>query len=213
MDLNCGCPKPFSTHSGSGSALLENQDTLISILEALKANLSIPVTAKIRLLVPKDGASSIERTVALLKRIEATKVAAIGIHCRFAHEKPRNTGHLDLFDELIAPLSVPVIANGDLYSIEDTRKLKESTGTLASSFMFARGAQANVSIFRKEGLLDYREIMIEYLKLAVKYDMPYHNAKYSILKFDVPEPERIPFQTAITACKTLESLWYFVLTQ
>jgi len=52
VDLNCGCPKPFSTHSGMGAALLTNPDLLCAILTALRMDLppEISVSAKIRLL-------------------------------------------------------------------------------------------------------------------------------------------------------------------
>jgi tRNA-dihydrouridine synthase 2 len=89
VDLNCGCPKRFSVvggmaiHLTQGSALLENQQLLVSILETLTANMQIPVSCKIRLLDPKDGESSIDRTIKLLKKIELTKVSAIAIHCRY----------------------------------------------------------------------------------------------------------------------------------
>ena len=39
IELNCGCPKPFSTHAGMGAALLTNPDLLCSILSALRREL------------------------------------------------------------------------------------------------------------------------------------------------------------------------------
>lgn len=162
IDLNCGCPKRFSIHDGSGAALLENQDLLMSILKALveAVGSTIPVTCKIRLLPEKDGKSTIERTSDLLRKVESTGIKAVGIHCRFAHEKPREPGHWDVFDQLAQSLSIPVIANGDLYTLQDIEKLKSSSGSLISSWMFARGAQWNVSIFRKEGPLPVIQVMV-----------------------------------------------------
>jgi tRNA-dihydrouridine synthase 2 len=177
---------------------------LISILENLKNNLSIPVSCKIRLLDPKEGKSSNERTIELLKRIERTGVCAIGIHCRFTHERPRQPGHWDVFNTLIEPLSVPIIANGDIWNLHDLHKLKSTSGSLATAFMFARGAQANVSCFRKEGLLPIDQVMQEYLKLSQDYDMPWHNAKYTLMQMSYPEEERVAFQKRIIACKSFE---------
>jgi tRNA-dihydrouridine synthase 2 len=204
VDLNCGCPKRFSTHNGSGSALLENQDTLIAILEKLTNNLTIPVSCKIRLLDPQGSKSSTERTIELLKRIEQTGVCAIGIHCRFTHERPRQPGHWDVFNSLIEPLSVPIIANGDLWNLEEIHKLRTTTGSLASAFMIARGAQANVSCFRKDGMLPCHHVMVEYLYLSILYDMPWTNAKYTLMQMAYPEEERISFQKKIIACQSFE---------
>lgn len=76
--------------------------------------------------------------------------------------------------------------------------------------MFARGAQWNVSIFRPEGLLNVYEVMREYLKLAILYDMPYHNAKFTLLQMQLPEDDRIEFTGRIVSCRTLEQIWYLL---
>ena len=180
IDLNCGCPKPFSVHDGSGAALLETPDLLVSILEALIAALDVPVTCKIRLLPPKDGKTTLERTKDLLKRVEATGISAVAIHCRFPYEKPREPGHWDIFEELAQSVKIPVIANGDIYKYEDIGKLQQVAPSI-SSWMFARGAQWNVSCFRKHGQYPIVYIMKEYLKLAIKYQMPYSTIKYVLV--------------------------------
>ncbi|KAI8899582.1 hypothetical protein BC833DRAFT_647756 [Globomyces pollinis-pini] len=219
IDLNCGCPKKFSLHDGMGSALLETPDKLIAILEALVSNLRVPVSCKIRylhityirLLDPTESETSMERTIKLLKRIEATKVSAIGIHCRFTHERPRQPAHWDVFEKLASIVeSIPIIANGDLFSLEDIDRLKETHGKHVSSFMFARGAQANVSVFRKEGLLPCHTVMREFLKIAVEVDYTYNTVKYTLMQMEYPEEERIEFQKKIIACKNMHQLrWVY----
>lgn len=57
---------------------------------------------------------------------------------------------------MVSALSVPVVANGDIFNREDLAKLREMSG--ASSFMIARGAIHNPSIFRKEGMLPASEV-------------------------------------------------------
>jgi tRNA-dihydrouridine synthase 2 len=155
---------------------------------------------------PKDNKTSNERTLDLLKRIESTGVNAIGIHCRFTHERPRQPGHWEVFDELIQELKVPIIANGDVWNLQDLQKLKNSTGSLATAYMIARGAQANVSCFRKEGELPCHEVMIEYVKLAMLYDMPYPNCKYTLMQMAYPEEERVEFQKKIVACRSYDQI-------
>ncbi|KAJ3321772.1 hypothetical protein HDV06_003921 [Boothiomyces sp. JEL0866] len=214
VDLNCGCPKKFSLHSGMGANLLRTPDKLCAILEALVANLSIPVTCKIRLLDPTADQTTEERTIELLKKIEKTNVKAIGVHCRFTHERPRQPGHWEVFEKLAPAISIPLIANGDLYSQEDVRKLKSSFGKDISSFMFARAAQWNVSMFRRSGVLPIKQVILEYLKTAIEFDMPYHNVKYTILQMQFPKDERIETEQKIIACRTLEQICseYFEIT-
>jgi tRNA-dihydrouridine synthase 2 len=205
IDLNCGCPKPFSVHDGSGAALLENSDVLVSILEALVATVDIPVTCKIRLLPPKHGETSMERTKELLQLVEATGIAAVAIHCRYPTEKPRQPGHWDVFEELAKSVKIPVIANGDVWELKDIEKLKISHPSICS-YMIARGAQWNVSVFRKEGPLPIDHVIREYLKLAVELDMPYVNVKYVVMQMRLPEPERIQTHAQLCTCKTIQQI-------
>jgi tRNA-dihydrouridine synthase 2 len=101
IDLNCGCPKKFSVSGGMGSALLENPDLLKKILVALVKNVKVPITCKIRILEAKDGKSSLVRTIELLKMIESVKVQAVGIHCRYINERPREPAHWDFLEKLV----------------------------------------------------------------------------------------------------------------
>lgn len=189
-----------------GAALLENQSLLISILETLVKGLSIPVTCKIRLLYEKDNKSSIQRTRELLQKIESTGVSAVGIHCRYRDERPREAGHWHVFDELSDSITIPIIANGDLFSLEDIHRLKSTHGKTINSFMIARGAQWNPSIFRKQGKLNILEIIVEYLKLAVLYEMPYKNVKFTILQMKLEEENRIELTNQIIQCHSIEQL-------
>eukprot|EP00842_Homolaphlyctis_polyrhiza_P007107 jgi/Hompol1/986/HPOL_002625-RA len=205
IDLNCGCPKKFSTSGGMGSALLERPDLLESILLALVRNLSIPVTCKIRLLDAKDGKTSMERTVELMQRLEKTQIAAIGVHCRYVHERPRQPAHWDAFETLATAVSIPVIANGDLWNWEDIHRFKASSGKGISSFMIARGAQDNVSVFRKEGPLPIWEVMKEYFRLAGECGLEYYATKFVLLQM-WGTPDGSPFRQRLVRCKTLEEI-------
>ena len=202
IDLNCGCPKNFSIKGNMGAALLESQDLLISILTKLVSGLKIPVTCKIRLLYPKDGKTSQERTIELLQKAERTGIKAIGVHCRFRDERPREPGHQEVFDELAKSIKIPLIGNGDFYELSDVEKMRNSA---ISSFMIARGAQWNPSIFRKEGPLEVFQIMQEYLKIAFQYEMPMHNIKYTLMQMKLGDS--ILFRKMQKA-KTMKDLLY-----
>jgi len=173
IDVNCGCPKRFSVIGGMGAALLAHPDKIIAILTNLVNNLSIPVTCKIRLL------NTYKETIDLVKRIESTGVAAITVHCRRKKESEKVPGHWDVFKLIRDAVKIPVIANGDIFCYDDMEKIKKMSNI--NSFMIARAAQSNPSIFRKEGLLPKLQIVKEYSKLCAKYDMPYQNAKYALL--------------------------------
>ncbi len=95
IDLNCGCPKPFATHSGGGAKLLTNPDRLISILDALVEEIGKPhdisISAKIRVLSSKDD------TLNLVNRIVRTGVKNLTVHCRTPSMRTRETPNSGLF--------------------------------------------------------------------------------------------------------------------
>ena len=129
VDLNCGCPKPFSTHAGMGAALLTNPDLLCDILTALRRELppEVTVSAKIRLLPSQDD------TKRLVERIVRTGVSALTVHCRTRNMRPREAalierlrGIVEFVDSLGA--GIPVVANGDCQGWEDAKRVKRITG-------------------------------------------------------------------------------------
>ncbi|KAJ3489774.1 hypothetical protein NLI96_g1909 [Meripilus lineatus] len=129
VDLNCGCPKSFSTHAGMGAALLTNPDLLCGILTALRAALppEISLSAKIRLL------PSQEDTLKLVERIVNTGVNALTVHCRTRNMRPRERALVNRLREIVDFVEgmgkgVAVIENGDCVSREDAKRIREITG-------------------------------------------------------------------------------------
>ena len=129
FDLNCGCPKPFSTHSGMGAALLTNPDLLCSILSALREAMppEIAISAKIRLL-PSE-----EDTLKLVERIINTGVSALTVHCRTRNQRKREPAHIDRLRAIVEFVEgmgrgVAVIENGDCESYEDAFRIRKITG-------------------------------------------------------------------------------------
>lgn len=129
IDLNCGCPKPFSTHAGMGAALLTNPDLLCSILTALREAMppEITVTAKIRLLPTQ------EETLRLVERIVNTGVSAITVHCRTRNMRPRERAIIDRLKEIVEFVEslgkdVAVVENGDTLGLEDSVRVRNITG-------------------------------------------------------------------------------------
>ena len=106
IDVNMGCPKSFSLKGGMGAALLTQPDKVRKILTSLVDAVKIPVTCKIRIL------PSLEDTLALVKVIEATGVAAFAVHGRTKDERPNNDVHMDSIQKVVEACIVKhVISN------------------------------------------------------------------------------------------------------
>ncbi|KAF9952237.1 hypothetical protein BGZ72_006434 [Mortierella alpina] len=179
IDLNCGCPKRFSIHGGMGAALMEEPEKLCGILRKLVQHSGLPVTCKIRIFPDR------ERTLKLVKMIEATGIVALAVHCRYRDERPREPGHWDRFKEIVDAVSIPVIANGDVMKYSDMARVREFSG--ATGVMIARGAQANVSVFRKEGRLPTLDVVRQYIRKCMATRNLHSNTKYVLMQMMVEE--------------------------
>ncbi|CAA0817241.1 Aldolase-type TIM barrel family protein [Striga hermonthica] len=172
VDINMGCPKSFSISGGMGAALLSKPDLIHDILTTLKRNLETPVTCKIRLLKsPQD-------TVELARRIEKTGVSALAVHGRKVADRPRDPAKWGEIADVVAALSIPVIANGDVFEYEDFERIKVDTG--ASSVMVARGALWNASIFSPKGKLPWEDVKMEYVRKSILWDNDVKSTKHTL---------------------------------
>ncbi|TXG60023.1 hypothetical protein EZV62_014596 [Acer yangbiense] len=172
VDINMGCPKSFSVSGGMGAALLSKPELIHDILTTLKRNLNVPVTCKIRLLKsPQD-------TVELARRIEKTGVAALAVHGRKVADRPRDPAKWSEIADIVAALSIPVIANGDVFEYDDFQRIKIATG--ASSVMVARGALWNASIFSPEGRLHWEDVKKEYVRKSILWDNDIKSTKHTL---------------------------------
>ncbi|KAK3285232.1 hypothetical protein CYMTET_7147 [Cymbomonas tetramitiformis] len=201
IDINMGCPKHFSTSGDMGAKLLHKPDTVWDILTTLRRNLPCPVSCKIRLL------DTPEKTLALAQMIERADVIAMAVHGRYIPQRPRDPAHWDRISEVVAGMSIPVIANGDVFEHGDFERLRNDTGAVAA--MTARGAQWNASIFRHEGLLPLWQVKQDYVRHCIVTDNAVANSKYvikeMIMKHDTHSLEGVEGK-AINKCKDLHSL-------
>ncbi|KAK3840079.1 MAG: hypothetical protein JOS17DRAFT_725914 [Linnemannia elongata] len=197
IDLNCGCPKRFSIHGGMGAALMEEPEKLCGILKNLVDNCGLPVTCKIRIFPDR------ERTLKLVKMIEATGIKALAVHCRYRDERPREPGHWDRFKEIVDAVSIPVIANGDIKEYADMARIRELSG--CAGVMIARGAEANVSIFRKEGRLPLMDIVRQYMRRCLETRNHHSNTKYCVMQMFV-EDTKSPYYKPLCEAKSFRAV-------
>ncbi|KAG9078375.1 hypothetical protein FS749_009595 [Ceratobasidium sp. UAMH 11750] len=224
IDLNCGCPKPFSVHAGMGAALLTTPDLLCGILSKLRATLpsNVPISAKIRLL------ADAEATRSLVARIwREGGVSALTVHCRTREMRPTTpaiTARMREAVEQVAEVEagdesgrrIAVLYNGDCSGAAAAQEIRDATGV--TSVMLARAAEANPSCFDdsrppRDAEL---EMIPEYLRLAKYLDHPFGNTKHCIQQFNSPStPEsrkalskeaRKAFRQRISQAKSYEML-------
>ncbi len=179
IDVNMGCPKKFSVDNGMGAALLADQDRACAIVSALKAALSIPVTAKVRLL------STREASIALLQRLQAAGVDAVTVHLRQAGDKETSSarGWEELAALTQAVPTLPVLVNGDMYNLHRVQEMVQKAGCAGA--ILARPILLNASILRQEGHLPQRQVLTAFVRKCLKWDLIYQLAKYTLMEMMV----------------------------
>ena len=176
IDVNMGCPKEYSTKGGMGAALMKNPENAVAILTALVKACKIPVTAKIRCF------ETIEKTIEFAKKLEATGIVALAVHGRLKEERPRQDCRYDTIKAVSNALNIPVLSNGgsndfsNLVEIQEFQKRTETDGVLV-----ARAAMWNPSIFNEKGPRPMEDVIIDYIKICMKYKFCYELMKYNIL--------------------------------
>jgi len=138
IDLNFGCPaKTVNKHQG-GACLLLNPDNLYNISKAVRDFLpdEVKVSAKMRLGF-HDKSLCIENAQAL----QEAKMSWITVHARTKEEGYKPPAHWEYIAKIKENITIPVVANGDIWSVEDLLKCQSVTG--CNAFMIGRGAVRN----------------------------------------------------------------------
>src|SRR6185295_9039159 len=143
IDINMGCPAKKVCNVHAGSALLEDEALVARILEAVVRAVEVPVTLKIR-----TGPSPARRNALRVARIaEAAGVQVLAVHGRTRACAFGGSAEYDTIAEVKSRVRIPVIANGDLDTPEEAKRVLEATG--ADGIMIGRAAQGRPWLFRE----------------------------------------------------------------
>lgn len=173
LDINMGCPAPKVANNGDGSALMKNPDLIYKIVKAVKNEVDVPVTCKIR-----SGFEKINAPL-VAKVIEEAGADAIAVHPRTRQMYYSGKADWDIIKTIKENAKIPIIGNGDIFTPEDAKRMFDYTK--CDAVMVARGAQGNPFIFeqindylsggtyRKIPLEEKQETMIYHLNLLIKH--------------------------------------------
>jgi tRNA-dihydrouridine synthase C len=144
IDINFGCPAPTVNRHDGGATLLKHPKRIREIVSAIRAALprDVPVSAKLRL--GWDCVESIHENAAMAAEGGA---AWLTIHARTRTQGYAPPVRWELIGRVRERLALPVVANGDIWSVEDFRRCRQETG--CRHFMLGRGAMANPRLARQ----------------------------------------------------------------
>ncbi len=143
IDINMGCPAKKVCNTHAGSALLADEILVARILAAVTAAVAVPVTLKIRTGVTPDRKNGVA-----IARIAADHgIAAIAVHGRTRSCAFLGSAEYDTIAAIKAAVDVPIIANGDVRTPREARRVLSQSR--ADGLMIGRAAQGNPWIFRE----------------------------------------------------------------
>ena len=144
VDINFGCPAPTVFRHRGGSALLGEPELLNEITSAVRAVVPahIPFTAKMRL-----GIDDTSRAIDCAQALEAAGINELIVHGRTKVDGYRPPARWEWIDKVRDAIHIPLIANGEVWTVEDFRNCQQATG--CADIMIGRGAVADPLLARR----------------------------------------------------------------
>ena len=169
IDINMGCPVPkVALKSQAGSGLLKDPNKIYEIVSSVVKTVKIPVTVKIRSGWDKNHINCIE----VAKLIEKAGASAIAIHPRTREQGYTGNADWSLIKQVKENVSIPVIGNGDIKTIDDAKRMLDETN--CDAIMIGRGALGN-PWFIKE--------CIEYIEHNKIIDIPSYKERIDMIVY------------------------------
>ncbi|MCX6671421.1 MAG: tRNA-dihydrouridine synthase [Euryarchaeota archaeon] len=175
IDINMGCTARKVACRGEGVSLMKNEGNACEIVAAVAGAVDVPVTCKMRLGVSKQSMN----VLSLSQKLVDAGATALTIHGRSGEKKFGVPLDRNFIKKTAMNLSVPVIANGGIYTGVDARKLFQDTGSAA--VMPGRGLLGNPWMipeildalsdqrFTPPSLQQKKEVCLDHLDLLVDF--------------------------------------------
>ena len=143
IDINMGCPAPKVVKNGDGSKLMQSPELIAGITRKVVEKAKVPVTIKIRKGWDKEHVNAVQ----IARIAEKNGISAITVHGRTREEFYSGKADWNIIKEVKDSVSIPVIGNGDIISIESANEIFEKTN--CDAIMIGRASLGNPWIFEE----------------------------------------------------------------
>ncbi len=144
IDLNFGCPAKIVNRHGGGAILLDEPERVHAVTRAVRAAVpgGIPVSVKMRL-----GNEDMDLALDNAMAVQEAGAAWLTVHGRTKRQGYRPPAYWDRIGAIRERVTLPVIANGEIWTLEDARRCQAESGCV--DLMLGRGAVANPLLTRE----------------------------------------------------------------
>ena len=143
IDINMGCPVNKVVKTGAGSAMMLDEDNSVEVVKEIIKNVSKPVTVKMRLGYTLKNMNYLS----LSKKLQDVGVSAIALHARTRgqmYDGHADWNHIKLLKQ---ELTIPVIGNGDVKTLDDFIRMRQETA--CDAVMIGRGIVGNPFLIKE----------------------------------------------------------------
>nr|WP_281409924.1 tRNA dihydrouridine synthase DusB [Rhizobium grahamii] len=169
IDINMGCPAKKVIGGYSGSALMRDPDHALQLIEATVKAVDVPVTLKMRLGWDENSLNAPD----IAKRAEDAGVQLITIHGRTRMQFYEGRADWDAIRAVRDVISVPLVANGDVETVQDAKEILRRSG--ADAVMIGRGSQGRpwhvgaIAGAKAPASADIPSIVIEHYRMMIEF--------------------------------------------
>ena len=134
IDLNFGCPAKVVNRHRGGAVLLDEPELVHRIVHAVRQAVpaGVPVSAKMRL-----GHLDTHRMLDCAHAIASAGASELVVHARTKIQGYRPPAHWQLIDDIRRAIPTPVVANGEVWTVQDAHACMAQSG--CDALMLGRG--------------------------------------------------------------------------
>lgn len=168
IGLNCGCPIKDQVREGIGAALMTQPEKVAEMVRAVKKELGPDFCVEVKIRIHLD----LEETVRYAKLVEAAGADYLTVHGRRKTQRSSEPANFDAIKLVKSSLSIPVVANGDAFSLDDAERIAAYTG--CNGVMAVRGILANPAVFSPKRYTNTPWCAVEiFWDIVTKYGLPF----------------------------------------
>lgn len=211
IDLNFGCPaKTVNRHDG-GASLLKDPHRIFEIVSAVRGAVpkSHGVSAKIRL-----GFHDKSRFLEIAHAAEDAGASFLTVHARTRDESYSPPAHWEYIARIREELKIPVIANGDIWNLEDFKNCERVSG--CKTFMLGRGLVANPALalqIQTQGRVLFWQEVLGYYREFIDLSEQQKSSTYAVARakqwckqFGRNYPEAVELFQQVKLCEDVGTL-------